>query len=70
MIKCRGIEIEPDHFSGCGGGEDCPKCEGTGTESLGCPAEECGGLAGDMIPELGRPGWYCCKCGAVDSEGE
>jgi len=34
--KCPGIEIEPTVFSGCGGGDDCPVCEGRGY-IVNCP---------------------------------
>jgi len=27
-MKCPGIEIEPGIYSGCGGGKDCPTCNG------------------------------------------
>lgn len=38
--QCPGIEIEPMIFSGCGGGTDCPVCEGT-SEMINCP--QCSG---------------------------
>lgn len=67
MIICRGVEIESGHFSGCGGGEDCPTCEGEGLESTGCP-NECGGTPHEMYWD----GWYqrytCPKCNGVDDE--
>ena len=48
MIECNGISIEPYdqyEFSGCGGGEDCPVCAGTGY-MRNCP--DClGSLDGD-----------------------
>jgi hypothetical protein len=35
-MKCQGLEIEPNVFTGCGGAKDCPVCEGTG-EVKNCP---------------------------------
>ena len=34
---CVGIEIEPGEYSGCGGGGDCPTCEG-GFQINNCPS--------------------------------
>jgi hypothetical protein len=28
LPSCPGIEIKKGHYSGCGGGEDCPTCKG------------------------------------------
>lgn len=28
LPSCPGIEVKPGHYSGCGGGKDCPTCHG------------------------------------------